>query len=155
MTVVQQLRYTAQPEKWWALAEALGFVAPYPPDRTWGEFHADGVLAIHGATAEHRPGTTDIHLIVETLDAAASALSQFDVEAVTMAGVGELLVVRAASGISVSVSEGAAQQGVGEIAVQPIWFQQDLAEARAILEVLGFRAGIAADRGGWIEMTSD
>src|SRR5690606_15946283 len=30
-----------------------------------------------------------------------------------------------------------------------------LAEARAILEVLGFRAGIAADRGGWIEMTSD
>ncbi|WP_194419841.1 hypothetical protein [Microbacterium abyssi] len=155
MTVVQQILYTEQPERWWALAEALGFIAPYPPTAAWGEFHADGVLAVHGATAEHRPGTTDIHLVVEDLDAAASALSSFAVERLTMEGVGEMLVVRAESGIAISVSEGAAQHGAGDVAVQPIWFQADLAEPRAMLEALGFRGGVTADRGGWVEMLGD
>ncbi|MGM7665519.1 hypothetical protein [Microbacterium sp. A93] len=161
MTVVQQILYTEHPADWWKLAETLGFVAPFPPDAAWGEFHADGVLGIHGVedehgvTAAHRPGTTDIHLIVEDLDAAASALSGFDVEAVTMEGVGEMVIVRAASGVSISVSEGAVQRGAGDIAVQPTWFQEDLTEPRGILEALGFRAGIVADRGGWVEMLCD
>lgn len=155
MTVVQQILYTEQSQRWWALAETLGFVAPYPPTPEWGEFHADGVLAVHGATPEHRPGVVDIHLIVEELDAAASALDGFSTESLTMEGVGEMLVVSAASGIRISVSEGAAQGGAGSIAVQPIWFQDDLAEPRAILESLGFRAGIAADRAGWVEMLGD
>ncbi len=152
MTVVQQILYTEQPQRWWALAEALGFVAPYPPAPEWGEFHADGILAVHGATDDHRPGTVDIHLIVESLDAAATALSSFDVEQTVMEGVGKMLVVRAASGVRISVSEGAAQSGAGSIAVQPIWFQEDLDESRVILEALGFRAGIASDRAGWVEM---
>lgn len=155
MTVVQQILYTEHPEPWWALAETLGFVAPFPPDPSWAEFHADGVLAVHRATDEHRAGAVDIHLIVPDLDAAASALRAFDVSPVAMEGVGDMLVVRAASGISVSVSEGAVQRGAGSIAVQPTWFQQDLTEPRAILEALGFRAGIAADGGGWIEMLCD
>ena len=121
----------------------------------WAEFHADGVLAVHCATAEHRPGTIDIHLLVEDLDAAASALSSFALERQSMEGVGEMLVARASSGIAISVSEGAAQGGVGDIAVQPIWFQADLAEPRAILEALGLRGGIASDRGGWVEMLGD
>ena len=155
MTVVQQILYTDRPERWWALAEALGFVAPYPPTPAWGEFHADGVLAVHEATPEHRAGTVDIHLVVADLDAAASALLSFAVERTVMAGVGEMLVVRAASGVSITVSEGAVPHGAGQIAVQPIWFQEDLAEPRAILEALGFQAGIAADRGGWVEMLGD
>ena len=155
MTVVQQILYTEQPERWWALAETLGFAAPFPPSREWAEFHADGVLAVHEATAERQPGTIDIHLVVEDLDAAASALSSSAVERLMMEDVGEILVVRAESGISVSVSEGAVQRGVGDIAVQPIWFQDDLAQPRAILEALGFRGGIAADRGGWVEMLGD
>lgn len=152
MTVVQQIIYTEHPAQWWKLAESLGFVAPFPPAPGWSEFHADGVLAVHTATPEHRPGTTDIHLIVEDLGAAASALSEFATTPMNMEGVGEMLVLRAASGISLSVSEGAAQGGVGDVAVQPIWFQEDLTEPRAILETLGFRGGIAADRGGWVEM---
>lgn len=165
MTIVQQILYTEHPSDWWKLAESLGFVAPFPPEPGWSEFHADGVLAVHGATDEHRPGMADIHLLVEELDAAASALSGFDVEAVTMEGVGEMLVVRAASGISISVSEttasegaaseGAVRRGAGDIAVQPTWFQQDLVEPRAILEALGFRSGIVADRGGFVEMLCD
>lgn len=155
MTVVQQIHYTGQPERWWTLAEALGFVPPFAPLLEWAEFHADGVLAVHCATAEHRPGTIDIHLLVEDLDAAASALSSFALERQSMEGVGEMLVARASSGIAISVSEGAAQGGVGDIAVQPIWFQADLAEPRAILEALGLRGGIASDRGGWVEMLGD
>jgi hypothetical protein len=143
MTVVQQILYTEQPQRWWTLAETLGFVAPFPPAPEWAEFHADGVLAVHGATAEHRPGRVDIHLIVA------------DLERTVMEGVGDMVVVRAASGASISVSEGAVQRGVGGIAVQPGWFQQDLAEPRAILEALGFRAGIVADRGGFAEMVCD
>lgn len=155
MTVVQQILYTEHPERWWSLAENLGFAAPFPPSPEWAEFHADGVIAVHGATAEHRPGTIDIHLVVEDLDAAASAVSAFEAKRDVMEGVGEMLVVRAASGISISVSEGAVQRGVGDIAVQPTWFQEDLAEPRAILESLGFRPGIASDGGGWVEMLAD
>lgn len=153
MTVVQQIVYTDQPVQWWRLAETLGFVAPFPPEPAWAEFHADGVLAVHAASVEHPPGVTDIHLVVAELDAAA--LTGFDVEQVTLSGVGAMLIVRAASGISISVAEGAVQRGAGDIAVQPIWFQDDLTEPRAILEALGFRAGISADRGGWVEMLSD
>ncbi|HWV50612.1 MAG TPA: hypothetical protein VN035_14255 [Microbacterium sp.] len=154
MTVVQQILYTEQPERWWALAEALGFSAPFAATREWGEFHADGVLAVHGATGEHRPGRVDIHLLVADLDAAASALSAFEVSRGTMEGVGEMLTVRAASGLVVTVSTGGG--GVpAEIAVQPIWFQEDLTEPRAILEALGLRPGIAADRGGWVELRAD
>lgn len=154
MTVVQQVIYTEWPERWWQLAATLGFVAPFPPSVDWGEFHPH-ISAVHTATPEHPAGTVDIHLIVEDLDAAASALSRFDAQPVIMDGVGDMLVVRAESGISVSVSEGAAQRGIGAIAVQPVWFQADLSEPRAILEALGFRAGIAADRGGWAEMLCD
>lgn len=154
MTVVQQILYTEHPERWWALAEALGFWAPFAPSREWGEFHADGVLAVHHPTDEHRPGQADIHLLVEDLDAAASALSAFDVSRRTMDGVGEMLMVRATSGLAVTVSMGTG--GVsGAIAVQPIWFADDLTETRAILEALSLRAGIAADRGGWVELRAD
>jgi len=155
MAVVQQILYTGRPEGWWALAEALGFVAPFRPTPEWGEFHADGVLALHGATPEHRPGAVDIHLVVPDVDAAASALERFDVERTVMDGVGQMLGVRAASGLSITVSEGAVQRGAGDIAVQPAWFQEDLAEPRAILEALGFRAGIVADGGGFAEMLCD
>ena len=155
MTVVQQILYTEHAERWWALAEELGFVAPFPPDEAWAEFHADGVLAVHRATGTHRPGTVDIHLIVPSLADARQALAGFGAEPVTMEGLGEMLVVRAASGIPITVSEGAAQRGAGEIAVQPTWFQEDLSEPRAILEALGFRTGVAADAGGWVEMLCD
>ena len=154
MTVVQQIVYTERPERWWALAEALGFSAPFAPSPGWGEFHADGVLAVHHATADHAAGRVDVHLLVPDLDAAASALSAFEVSRETMDGVGEMLTVRTASGPAVTVSAGTGTVS-GDIAVQPIWFQEDLTAPRAILEALGLRAGIAADRGGWVEMRGD
>lgn len=152
---VQQIVYTSQPERWWALAESLGFIAAYPPSPEWGEFHADGVLAVHSATAQHRPGMVDIHLLVDDLDAASSALSAFEITRADVNDVGEILTVHADSGVMITVSTGTAATAAQDVAVQPIWFQEDLAEPRAILVALGLRTGISADRGGWTEMLSD
>ncbi|MGW8483504.1 hypothetical protein ACWGJP_10215 [Microbacterium sp. NPDC055903] len=154
MTVVQQIVYTAAPERWWALAEALGFVAAAPPSPEWGEFHADGILAVHRAYADRAPGRADIHLLVDDLDAAEAALSGFDVSRAEMVGVGELLTVTAGSGVAITVAAGSARTS-GPISVQPIWFQSDLAEPRAVLAALGLHADIAADGGGWVEFRAD
>ncbi|GAB3598868.1 VOC family protein [Microbacterium tumbae] len=154
MTVIQQIVYTEHPQRWWRLAEALGFIAPYPPAPEWGEFHGDGVLAVHRAFDDRAAGASDIHVLVDDLDAAAVALAAFDATRSEMAGVGELLTVRAASGIGVTVSAGSGGTS-GSISVQPIWFQPGLGESRAILEALGLRAGIVADRGGWAELHAD
>lgn len=157
-TVVQQIVYTAQPERWWALAEALGFVAPFPPEPVWGEFHADGALAVHRAFEDRAAGAVDIHILVDDLDSAAAALADFEVDRVVMDGVGELLTVHTSSGSAITVAAGAPmapRRATAAIAVQPIWFEPALREPRRILEALGMRAGIVADRGGWVEMEAD
>jgi hypothetical protein len=66
-----------------------------------------------------------------------------------------MLTVRGASGVTVTVSAGSGPIAGGAVGVQPIWFQDDVTEARSILEALGLRAGIAADRGGWVELHGD
>lgn len=150
MTVVQQIVYTEHPERWWALAEVLGFVAPPTPAPEWGAFHADGVFAVHRAFEDRAVGASDIHLLVDDLDAAA--LVGFGATRSVMEGVGEVVTVRAASGLTITVSAGAPEAEARVVSVQPIWFQQDLAEPRAILEALGLRPGIVSDGGGWVEM---
>lgn len=152
MTTVQQILYTDAPERWHALAATLGFVAPYPPAPEWGEFDGDGVLAVHHATAEFPAGGVDLTLLVADLDAAQRALEGRDVARGEMEGVGEMLTVRAASGLTVTVFTGARGAGSGDVAVQPIWFQDDVDEARGILEALGLRASILSDGGGWAEL---
>lgn len=151
MTTVQQIVYTAHEHRWHALAAALGLTAPFPPEPGWAEFDGGGVLAVHGALPEHPDGTCDLHLLVADLDAAEQALAGRDVERAPMPGVGDMLTVRAASGITLSVSAGA-RHTAGAVSMQPIWFQDDVDEAREILEALGLRADIVADRGGWVEL---
>ncbi|MBO9627539.1 MAG: hypothetical protein J7484_14350 [Microbacterium sp.] len=152
--VVQQIVYTSAPERWWALAVALGFFPAYEPSVEWGEFEADGILAVHHAIDAHPAGACDLHLLVDDLDGAAEALSAFTVSRALMDGVGEVLTVRPASGLSITVSEGARPLPGGDISVQPIWFQRDVGEARTILEALGLRPSISAEAGGWVELTA-
>ncbi len=154
MTVVQQIVYTSAPERWWALAEVLGFSATGEPSPDWGEFDGDGILAVHHAVDGHPAGTCDLHLLVDDLDAAADAVSGSDPTREYMEGVGDVLTVRGASGMTITVSGGARPMPGGATAVQPIWFQHDVDEARAILEALGLRASITSDRGGWVELAS-
>ncbi|BDZ37965.1 hypothetical protein [Microbacterium suwonense] len=151
MTTVQQIVYARHPERWHALAVALGLVSPHPPEPGWAEFDGGGILAIHRENDDHSDGTVDLHLLVDDLDAAEAALDDRDVTRTVMEGVGEMLLVRAASGIEISVSEGTRTTS-GQVAVQPIWFQEDVVEARSILEAVGLRADIVADRGGWVEL---
>ncbi|MFD5215124.1 hypothetical protein [Microbacterium sp. NPDC058345] len=154
MITVQQIVYARHPERWHALAAALGLVAPFPPAADWAEFDGGGVLAVHREIDDHADGTADLHLLVDDLDTAERAVAGRDVTRSVMKGVGEMLTVRAASGVQVTVSAGA-KAASGDLLMQPIWFQEDVAEARGILEALGLRADIVADRGGWVEMHAD
>lgn len=151
---VQQIVYARDTDRWHALARALGLAPAAEPDETWAEFDGGGVLAVHAATPDHTDGTVDLHLLIDDLDAAEHALAGRDVTRTRMEGVGDLLIVRAASGVTVSASVGARSTS-GDVSMQPVWFQDDTAEARSILEALGLRAELAADRGGWVELRAD
>ncbi|MFD5225752.1 hypothetical protein ACFWHT_09050 [Microbacterium sp. NPDC058342] len=154
MIIVQQVVYTVHAERWHALAESLGLTAFYPPSPDWGEFGGDGVLAVHRAD-DHRPvGAVDLNLLVDDLDAAERALAAYSVTRGRMQMVGDHLTVRTRSGAEISVFPGAVAV-TGEVTVQPIWFHEDIAEVRGILEALGMRAAVVADRGGWVEMRAD
>ena len=156
MTVtIQQILFTAKTAEWHRLAGALGLTPPHEPTPAWGEFDGDGVLAVHHTNEEHVPGRVGIHLLVDDLDEVARAVSDFDAARGTLEGLGEILTVRAASGVAVTVSAGARAARSGEVAVLPIWFQADLDEPRRILEALGLRPRIVSDRGGWVELVAD
>ncbi|WP_309066257.1 hypothetical protein [Microbacterium sp.] len=155
MITVQQILFTGDTERWWALAEQLGFRPAFEPTPEWAEFDAGGVLAVHATADRHPANEADLHLLVDDLEAAERRLGDLDVTRSHMDGVGELLTVRARSGVVVTASAGARRAHSDTIAVQPIWFQPDVGEARAILEAFGLRAHLAADRGGWIEMHAD
>lgn len=149
--MVQQIVYTEQPERWHALAQALGFTPPYPPTREWAEFDGGGSLAVHHALPEHPAGTVDLHLLVDDLAAAASSLAPFGATSEEMEGVGPLLRVTSPEGVALTVSAGA-RATQADVVVQPIWFADDLAAPRRILESLGFTAGVVGDAGGWVEL---
>lgn len=153
MTAVQQIQYADDTAAWHGLAQVLGFAAPYPPTPGWAEFHGRGSFAVHAASEALPAGRVDLQLLVDDLDVAERALADFDVSRETMAGVGEILFV--SCGITVGVSEGSVPAREGAPLVQPIWFATDLDDPRRILEALGLRAFISADRGGWTELVSD
>lgn len=153
MTAIQQILSADDTAAWHRLAGALGLVAPYPPAPEWGEFHGNGSLAVHHASGALPAGHVDLQILVDDLAEAERALAGFDVSREAMAGVGDILFV--SCGIRIGVSEGSVAVRDGALAVQPIWFAPDLDEPRRILEALGLRAFISADRGGWVELVSD
>lgn len=155
MITVEQILYTSAPQRWWALAEELGFAAVGTPSAEWSEFRADGLLALHRVTESHPAGSVDLHVIVDDVDRVAAALCEHNVARTFMAGVGDVLTVHASSGVVLTVAAGAGEPHLGKIAVQPIWFQPDVDEATAILTAVGLRAEIAANDGGWVEFRAD
>jgi len=149
---VQQVVFTREPGRWHSLAEVLGLAAPFPPSPEWGEFDGDGVLAVHhSASGDDR---VDLNLLVSDLDPAEKSLAAHDVTRGEMAGVGPMLTVRTRARVELAVFA-RARATTGEVGVQPIWFQDDIAEARGILEALGLRAEITADAGGWVQLRAD
>ncbi|WP_345750360.1 hypothetical protein [Microbacterium rhizophilus] len=156
MSRVEQMLYTGHPERWWTIAPALGFAAPYPPTPEWGMFDGGGALALHHASADHPAGSVHLHVQVDDLDAAERALDGFAVTRGEMSGVGTLLTVTTREGVALTVAArpAHAMPDDPEVAVEPIWFANDLDEPRRILEALGFRAGIVGDAGGWVELTA-
>lgn len=158
-TTVQAIRYTADTDRWHALAAALGLRAAFPPVEAWSEFDGDGMLAVH-ASHDGSAARTDLHLLVDDLDAAAAALTSVGavIERTELADVGPILIVRAASGVTLTVS--AQTRALVEptddpvMTVQPIWYDTDSGPVAAILSALGLRPTIASDSGTWIEFRS-
>lgn len=153
MTAVQQIVYGCDTAAWHRTAEAMGLVAPYPVTPEWAEFHGQGSLAIHHEFDAHPAGSVDLHLFVDDLDAAERALAEWRATRERMEGVGELLTIP--GNVRVTVSEGSVPAREGALTMQPIWFAPDVERPRRILEALGLRATIAADRGGWVEFESE
>ena len=84
---------------WHAPGAAPGLRAAFPPVEAWSEFDGDGMLAFH-ASHDGSAARTDLHLLVDDLDAAAAALTSVGavIERTELADVGPILIVRAASG---------------------------------------------------------
>lgn len=158
MITVQPIRYTPHQDEWHRLAQLLGFRPAFPPNPQWSEFDGRGILAIHHASAgDQHAGRTDLHLLSDDLDETESRLvaAGFTPTTKLLDDIGRMLVVTAASGAAITISGGARPAADGAVAVQPIWYQPDLAEPRRILEAIGLRPRIAADGGGWIDFTAD
>ena len=158
MITVQPIRYTAHPDEWHRLAEALGFRPAFPPDPRWSEFDGRGILAIHhaGADDEHA-GRTGLHLLSDDLDAVEVRLAAagFSVHRTVLDDIGPMLTGSAASGAKLTISGGARAADTGALAVQPIWYQSDLDEPRRFLETIGLRPHVASQSGTWISFTAE
>ncbi len=158
MITVQPIRYTSRPDDWHHFAQLLGFTAAFPPTPAWSEFDAAGVLAVHRtASGESDDGSTELHLLTDDLDGieARVAASGFEVRRSTLADIGPMLTIIASTGARVTLSGGARTTASGSLAVQPIWYQSDLAEPRRLLETIGLRPHIASDTGNWVTLTGD
>ncbi len=158
MITVQPIRYTSRPRQWHRFARALGLAPASPASQVWSEFDGVGVLAVHGVAAgDLRDGDTGFHLRTDDLDAVQARLRGAGVAVTgsTVADVGRLLEVIGSSGARVTVSGGARRAERGELAVLPIWYQQDVAEARRIVEAIGLGPRIASRSESWTDFTGD
>lgn len=158
MITVQPIRYTSHPHDWHRLAREVGFVPAFAPTPSWSEFDGDGILAIHHVTpGDAHDGSTELHLLADDLDAVEAGLAAagFPAERTILADIGPMLTIAASSGARITVSGGARPTASGPLAVQPIWYQPDLAEPRRILEAVGLRPRLSSDNGDWLDFTAD
>ncbi len=158
MITVQPIRYTSRTTEWHRFAQALGLVPAFAPTREWSAFDGAGVLAVHHALpGEPRDGGTDFHLCTDDLDGVETRLRDVDVDVTrsVVADVGPLLTVTASSGARLTVSGGPRPADHGPLSVLPIWYQEDLAESRRVLEAIGLRPRIASNSASWADFTAD
>lgn len=153
MNTVQAIHYTTQPERWHALAEAIGLAPHGVPQHMWSEFDGDGIHAVHAVeTGDAAADTTELHLLVDDLDAVERALGAAGIpnERTVLDDIGPLLTATSASGVRVSATQPLRRAADGTV-VQPIWYDTDVATVRPVLTAFGLVETIAADSGTWIE----
>lgn len=158
MITVQPIRFTSRPEEWHRFAQALGLAPAFAPAPEWSEFDGGGVLAVHGVALDSPDdGRTGFHLCADDLDGVEARLRDLGVDVVRSApaDVGPLLTVTASSGARITVSGGARRADQGPLSVLPIWYQDDLAEPRRVLEAVGLRPRIASNSASWTDFTAD
>lgn len=156
MITIQPVRYTSNPAEWHRFAELLGFCPAFAPTPDWSEFDAFGVLAVHRSGLD-RSGETDLHVRVDDLDAVEARLltAGIAVERSSPSDVGPMLTIVATTAGTVSVSGGVRSARSESLAVLPVWYTDDLAWSRAVLEAIGLRPRISSDSGGWLDFSAD
>ena len=157
MTIVRPIQYSANAEAWHRLATTLGLTPAFEPGPAWTVFDGDGRLAVHGVIdGDPLHGTLELNLIVDDLDAAQTAIEAagFTPERRTVEDVGDLLAVTFGD-VQVLV-EGAEEEApaTGPLAVQPIWYSDDLAGPQRFLTALGLTLGRTDDDGEWVELVA-
>lgn len=161
---VRPIVFTAHPDRWQRMLTALGarVVVERPG---WTVLAcAGGRVAVHDVDdGDHLAGTVRLAFEVPDLEAfhteravaVASAGAVIEREA---AGHGELLRVTAPDGTVLQVDRaepgGDTAPSASCPAVMPLWYTPEPARARAVLEALGLVAHIAADSGGWVDLTA-
>ncbi len=156
MTAAQPIVYTSDPQWWRRLAATLGFTAVTDEDPVWNVVAAGGFWAVHAVEqGDPKDGTTELHYLVDDLDAAARSLggAGASIERVTLDDVGPMVLATAESAVTLSVTEDAGQ-AEGNPSVLPIWYQDDLSQPSAILESLGLRRRVWSDAQTWIDFAA-
>lgn len=180
--LVQPIRYTADPAGIARLLTTLGAVPlEQGPDRSVFGL-ASGRVALRRADAgdpEQRSGATDLAFLASDLPAAETRLRQADLTVRPMdIGVGQLLAVRAADGLTFTVgglsespdatpgtapadtgtaadSAAAAVPGApGGISVLPLWMTPDMTGAVAALLAVGLHERLTSDNGAWVDLSA-
>ncbi|MDQ1111594.1 hypothetical protein QE418_001042 [Microbacterium testaceum] len=157
MTTVQAIHYTHRTLEWQRLAVDLGLVPASTPTPEWAEFAGGGILAIHRVDgASTHAGRTDLHVLVEDLDAVERTLraTGATVSRDELAGVGAVVTARASTGVTISASRGM-QRAHGDLRVLPIWSQSDVDEATGVLTALGLKERLRSDSGTWVDFQAD
>lgn len=158
MITTQPIVYTAEPDWWRRLAEALGLRQHGVTDAVWSEWDGDGILAIHAADHDDPAvGTTEFHVLVDDLTQSRAALDAIGVrtEIRTLDDIGDLLIAHTRSGISITATAGARRAQHGDLSVMPIWYLDDIPFGTTVFEALGLRRRLASDSGGWVDAVAD
>ncbi len=147
--------FTSQTTEWHRLAEAIGLTPAFPPGHDWSEFDGDGILAVHHAV----PGKerTELHFGVADLDATEKELLAADI--VVKRGLLDdgrpKLTITSPSGRRLQITGDSRQTGESNMKLEPIWYEDNFAEPRRILQALGLELRLESDNGVWLQFDAN
>jgi hypothetical protein len=156
MITVQPIRYTSEPDAWMRFAETIGFRVATPTVGAWTELDAGGMLAIHEVAAgDPLDMTTDVHLLVDDLDAVRDAAAAAGAEVVEsmLDNAGRMLTIISKE-LRITVS-GGPRSTSGDPSVLPIHYVRDTAEADRLYRAIGLRPRVEAVDGIWADYVAD
>ena len=157
MSTIRAVYYTHRTAEWHQFALDLGLTLADRSGSKRAEFDGGGILGIHPAGASPgASGITELHVLVDDLDDAETALHAAGVMVSRgeVAGEESTVTARTRSGVAVHAVSGA-RRARGALRVQPIWCEDDEEEPLRVFRALGLRERVRAASGTWIDFEAD